>query len=236
MRDKAAGTYSIDPPQAAQMFGDIGEDCRFWWSGDGKTKRGEACEPATRDIFTTIDSVRLLTLGVSTRLNLIRHWITPLCRRTTPASARVAFIRVSHSVYPSLFGQRRSFHQHSIPLMDSVNDASTSDVVTSAVNFEVTNNCPPGFKLHVENSASILLPDTADTFLNPVQEFNRDLSVACITAWSEDKNERRRERLTTLAQTRKAKGKGKRTAAEDPLEGTSPKRTKGRYLFAQFLL
>jgi tRNA (guanine26-N2/guanine27-N2)-dimethyltransferase len=36
------------------------------------------------------------------------------------------------------------------------------------------------------------LPDTADAFLNPVQEFNRDLSVACIKTWSEQFNELRR--------------------------------------------
>ncbi|KIY72133.1 N2,N2-dimethylguanosine tRNA methyltransferase [Cylindrobasidium torrendii FP15055 ss-10] len=42
---------------------------------------------------------------------------------------------------------------------------------------------PEGFKLHEENSTSILV--AGEAFLNPVQEFNRDLSVACITAWSE---------------------------------------------------
>lgn len=44
---------------------------------------------------------------------------------------------------------------------------------------------PEGFTLHTENSAHILLPATKDAFLNPVQEFNRDLSVACIRVWSE---------------------------------------------------
>lgn len=47
---------------------------------------------------------------------------------------------------------------------------------------------PEGYTLHSENSAHILLPASADAFLNPVQEFNRDLSVACIRVWSEEFN------------------------------------------------
>lgn len=43
---------------------------------------------------------------------------------------------------------------------------------------------PEGFTLHKENTSAILLPAAGnDTFLNPVQEFNRDLSVACIRTW-----------------------------------------------------
>lgn len=47
---------------------------------------------------------------------------------------------------------------------------------------------PEGFTLHTENSAHLLLPATKDAFLNPIQEFNRDLSVACIRVWSEEMN------------------------------------------------
>lgn len=43
---------------------------------------------------------------------------------------------------------------------------------------------PLGFKLHTENTSYILLPDNNEAFLNPVQEFNRDLSVACIRTWA----------------------------------------------------
>lgn len=43
---------------------------------------------------------------------------------------------------------------------------------------------PAGFTLHTENTSAVLLPAAGnDAFLNPVQEFNRDLSVACIRAW-----------------------------------------------------
>ncbi|TFK55045.1 TRM-domain-containing protein [Heliocybe sulcata] len=47
---------------------------------------------------------------------------------------------------------------------------------------------PEGFTLHTENSASILLPSSNEAFLNPVQEFNRDMSVACIRVYSEELN------------------------------------------------
>jgi tRNA (guanine26-N2/guanine27-N2)-dimethyltransferase len=46
---------------------------------------------------------------------------------------------------------------------------------------------PPGFRLHTENTSHILL-SSDEAFLNPVQEFNRDLSVACIRVWSEELN------------------------------------------------
>jgi tRNA (guanine26-N2/guanine27-N2)-dimethyltransferase len=44
---------------------------------------------------------------------------------------------------------------------------------------------PDGFRLHTENTSHILL-SSDEAFLNPVQEFNRDLSVACIRVWSEE--------------------------------------------------
>ncbi|KAG8816924.1 RNA methyltransferase tRNA(m5U54)methyltransferase [Serendipita sp. 399] len=65
---------------------------------------------------------------------------------------------------------------------------------------------PKGFKLHTENSAHILLPDTNDAFLNPIQEFNRDLSVACIRVWAEEKEEQRRQKRLLRRQKEEAKG------------------------------
>ncbi|KAK0459763.1 tRNA methyltransferase [Desarmillaria tabescens] len=46
---------------------------------------------------------------------------------------------------------------------------------------------PDGFTLHTENTSHLLLSSN-EAFLNPVQEFNRDLSVACIRTWSEELN------------------------------------------------
>ncbi len=53
---------------------------------------------------------------------------------------------------------------------------------------------PDGFTLHTENTSHILLPSNNEAFLNPVQEFNRDLSVATIRVWSEVSNRTKEER------------------------------------------
>ena len=68
---------------------------------------------------------------------------------------------------------------------------------------------PPGFTLHTENTTRILLPSDNGAFLNPVQEFNRDLSVACIRVWSEEWN-RAKEAKWRTAQEKKAKKPEKR--------------------------
>ena len=53
---------------------------------------------------------------------------------------------------------------------------------------------PEGYRLHCENGAKLLLPASNEAFLNPVQEFNRDLSVAAIRVWSEQFNEIKEKR------------------------------------------
>lgn len=63
---------------------------------------------------------------------------------------------------------------------------------------------PEGFSVHSENSAHILLPNDNGAFLNPVQEFNRDLSVACIRTWGDQMNETRKKKWE-IAQEKKAK-------------------------------
>jgi tRNA G26 N,N-dimethylase Trm1 len=62
---------------------------------------------------------------------------------------------------------------------------------------------PEGFTLHSENNSHILLPSSNEAFLNPVQEFNRDISVACIRIWSEELN-KAKEAKWRLAQERNA--------------------------------
>lgn len=66
---------------------------------------------------------------------------------------------------------------------------------------------PEGFTLHTENSAHILLPATQDAFLNPVQEFNRDLSVACIRTWTEETNAIKEEKWRRAQERKAANGK-----------------------------
>ena len=44
----------------------------------------------------------------------------------------------------------------------------------------LTIGVPPGSTLHSENTTHILLPGRSGVFVNPVEEFNRDSSVACV--------------------------------------------------------
>jgi len=69
---------------------------------------------------------------------------------------------------------------------------------------------PDGYTLHTENTSHILLASN-EAFLNPVQEFNRDLSVACIRVWSEELN-KVHEAKWKQNQEKKAK-KRKRTSS-----------------------
>lgn len=77
---------------------------------------------------------------------------------------------------------------------------------------------PDGFVLHTENTAHLLLPDSNGAFLNPVQEFNRDMSIACITTWSERLNETKEAKWTEKMKKKKERG-----------ETQLNKRRKGQY-------
>ncbi|KZO95855.1 N2,N2-dimethylguanosine tRNA methyltransferase [Calocera viscosa TUFC12733] len=64
---------------------------------------------------------------------------------------------------------------------------------------------PPNHTLHLESTTHILLKPT-DAFLNPAQEFNRDISVAVIRTWSEVYAEEKRERWAGKRKRREEKG------------------------------
>ncbi len=70
---------------------------------------------------------------------------------------------------------------------------------------------PDNYRLTKENSANILVPisETSDNkaFINPIQEFNRDLSVAAIRVWSEIVRTEKSAKF-------KSKRKGKKNAEE----------------------
>ena len=69
--------------------------------------------------------------------------------------------------------------------------ASTSAVPT--VTGVIPGVVPAGLIPYTEQSTTILLPDDNTAFLNPIQQFNRDLSVAVISTWGkewQDENER----------------------------------------------
>ncbi|CAE6534161.1 unnamed protein product [Rhizoctonia solani] len=89
---------------------------------------------------------------------------------------------------------------------------------------------PEGFIVHTENTAKVLLPSETTTFLNPIQEFNRDLSVACITTWGkrweefkrarwEQGNAKNRSRKRKKSEAEKAQAQGAVKAEEEVQEG-----------------
>ena len=77
---------------------------------------------------------------------------------------------------------------------------------------------PQGYTLHTENTTRILLPPENQAFLNPVQEFNRDLSVACIRTWTElvngEKEAKWRRNQEKRAKQAERKPKAKRAKSE----------------------
>ncbi|KAH6918541.1 guanine-N2--methyltransferase [Coprinopsis sp. MPI-PUGE-AT-0042] len=76
---------------------------------------------------------------------------------------------------------------------------------------------PEGYRLHTENTTKLLLEENA-AFLNPVQEFNRDLSIATIRTWSEELN-RTKEELWKKAQEKKAKRIAEQPAKRMKVDG-----------------
>lgn len=83
---------------------------------------------------------------------------------------------------------------------------------------------PPGYKAHTESSTTILVPEANTAFLNPVQQYNRDLSIAVIRAWNEMRKEealaKHEFRMRRKGKTGgKGKGKGKGKEAEGEVEG-----------------
>lgn len=63
-----------------------------------------------------------------------------------------------------------------------------------------------------ENSATIVMPSKEAAFLNPVQEFNRDLSTIAIISWSQMLDGEKRARFDA----RQRKQKGKRAKTDEP--------------------
>lgn len=69
--------------------------------------------------------------------------------------------------------------------------------------------------MHTENTSHILLPNTKEAFLNPVQEFNRDLSVASIRVWSEEMNRLKEQKWRQAQEKRAQKDAGRKRAKLD---------------------
>ncbi|GAA5902388.1 tRNA (guanine26-N2)-dimethyltransferase [Sporobolomyces salmoneus] len=97
---------------------------------------------------------------------------------------------------------------------------------------------PEGFVVHTESTTSILFasPNTASSsssteptsasgpapvFLNPVQEYNRDLSVVAIRSWSEIRQREKRKVWEESLKKRREKKRGKEAAAVQAEGSTS---------------
>jgi tRNA (guanine26-N2/guanine27-N2)-dimethyltransferase len=84
-----------------------------------------------------------------------------------------------------------------------------------------TKQVPAGYTVHREASAEVLLAEGRDVFINPIQEFNRDLSSLTIRTWSELIDEEKRaawERKKAKGSLNKCK---KRKHGDDEAEGLS---------------
>ena len=108
--------------------------------------------------------------------------------------------------------------------------ASTSTPSATAPKFSGTIDpatsiiVPEGLRLHTENTTHLLLA-ADEAFLNPVQEFNRDLSIACIRTWSEMR-EKERQAKREAGRARKRAKAAKDAEAKDgggKQEGEAPK-------------
>ncbi|KAG0381040.1 tRNA methyltransferase 1 [Mortierella sp. AD032] len=92
---------------------------------------------------------------------------------------------------------------------------------------------PAGFKKVTEGKATILFPDTNEVFYNPIQEFNRDISIAAIRTWDEVFQEERAARLAEKKSRKEANAAKRATEGLEPLpekeypEGTDPSATRG---------
>lgn len=88
--------------------------------------------------------------------------------------------------------------------------ASTS--TTAAAAASAPRPIPAGLTPYTEQSTTILLPDDNTAFLNPVQQFNRDLSVAVISTWAQVWREDGRAEWEAKMTKKYSKGKGKSNA------------------------
>ncbi|KAF9341684.1 RNA methyltransferase tRNA(m5U54)methyltransferase [Linnemannia elongata] len=92
---------------------------------------------------------------------------------------------------------------------------------------------PAGFKKVTEGKATILFPDTNEVFYNPIQEFNRDISIAAIRTWDEIYQEERSARLAEKKARKEANAAKRAADGLEPLpekefpEGSDPSATRG---------
>lgn len=88
-----------------------------------------------------------------------------------------------------------------------------------------------GFKSHQESSTTILIPNSAtgesgtpEVFINPVQEYNRDLSIAAIRAWSKIRDEEFTSRRAAKLSRSKPNHRSKVDLTKRPREEDRPEK------------
>ncbi|KAL8280543.1 hypothetical protein RQP46_007191 [Phenoliferia psychrophenolica] len=104
--------------------------------------------------------------------------------------------------------------------VDTSTETSTVAVKTEAES-STDKPVPAGFVVHTESTTSILFASPtssgpAPVFLNPVQEYNRDLSIVAIRTWSEQRQKERAALWEKSIRKKWAKEKGKRKAEAAP--------------------
>ena len=92
--------------------------------------------------------------------------------------------------------------------------------MSSQYTVQLPGGVPSTHREHTESKTTILLPNDNTAFLNPPQQFNRDLSVAVIRAWNERRIEEGEARWK-IKQERKAKKDAKKAAEAAPAESST---------------
>lgn len=109
----------------------------------------------------------------------------------------------------------------SAPIASTSASATTS---TASIDPTTSISVPEGLRLHTENTTHLLL-SANEAFLNPVQEFNRDLSVACIRVWSEMREQERQAKREAGRARKKAKVAKEGTSTKGTMDGEVGKET-----------
>ncbi|EIW70842.1 hypothetical protein TREMEDRAFT_68241 [Tremella mesenterica DSM 1558] len=86
--------------------------------------------------------------------------------------------------------------------------------MTASHTIDLPGGIPRDHKPHTESTTTILVPTAQTAFLNPVQQYNRDLSVAVIRTF----NETRSEELRNRWRAKQDKGGGRRRKQKQPDE------------------
>lgn len=98
-------------------------------------------------------------------------------------------------------------NKHQLRLGTAIRKMST--ISQPAYSFPLALGNPANHHPHTESTTTILVPNENVAFLNPVQQYNRDLSVSCIRAWNEIRKEEMEKRWRGRLESGKLRKKRK---------------------------